>query len=208
MSGDSKFFIGVVALAVLVIGGIVLFSGDKQPADISEIDYSVGHKLGPDTAAVKIVEFGDFQCPACAMAVTDFENIQAENADSVQILFRHFPLPSHANGLVSSMAAEAAAKQNKFWEMYDLLYENQQQWEALRDPKATFVSFARTLELNIDQFEKDLSSNEIKEIVENDRDYGLALGVNQTPTFFINNKLVTGVQNIDNWRALVAEAKQ
>ncbi|MDP3992713.1 MAG: thioredoxin domain-containing protein [bacterium] len=210
MSGDSKFFLGVVAAAILVIGGIIFFSsGSSTPQNVTadQLDETVGHKLGPDTAQVKIVEFGDFQCPACAMAAVDFEKAQANNADSVQIIFRHFPLPNHQNGMNGSLAAEAAGAQNKFWPMYDLLYANQQSWEQLDNPLNTYVSYAKDLDLNIDQFKKDYASSETKKTVEADRDYGLALKVDSTPTFYLNKVKFTGVQTAQTWQELIDAAK-
>ena len=211
MSGDSKFFLGVVAAAVLVIAGIVIFSSDsstKTTVTADQLDETVGHKLGPDSAPVKIVEFGDFQCPACAAAAVDFEKAQAANGDSVQIIFRHFPLPNHQNGLNGSLAAESAGQQNKFWPMLDLLYANQKQWQDLDNPLDTYVNFAKELDLNIDQFEKDYASSETKKTVETDRDYGLALKVDSTPTFYLNKVKLTGAQTADTWQKLIDAAKE
>ena len=130
MSGDSKFFVGVIIAAVLVVAGIVIFSGKSTPSSVSadQLDYSVGQKLGPDSAPVKIVEFGDFECPACAAARPDLETAVKNNANNVQLIFRHFPLPQHKNAIPGAMAAEAAGAQSKFWDMFDLLYANQAEW--------------------------------------------------------------------------------
>lgn len=210
MSGDSKFFLGVVAAAILVIGGIIFFSSESstpQNVTADQLDETVGHKLGPDTATVKIVEFGDFQCPACAAAAVDFEKAQANNGDSVQIIFRHFPLPNHQNGVNGSLAAEAAGAQNKFWPMLDLLYANQKSWENLDNPLNTYANFAKELELDVEKFKKDYASSETKKIVEADRDYGLALKVDSTPTFYINKVKFTGVQTAQTWQELIDAAK-
>lgn len=208
MSGDSKFFLGVVIVAVVVIGGIFFFSNQKSITPAAEgLDESAGHKLGPDDAVVKIVEFGDFQCPACAQAVADFEQAQTNNPQTVQIIFRHFPLPTHKNGMNSSLAAEAASKQNKFWPMYNLIYANQQQWENLDNPLDTFTNFAKELSLNIDQFKKDYQSSDTKKAVEADRDYGLALEVDRTPTFYVNKTKLTGGRTAEDWQKLIDAAK-
>ena len=208
MSGDSKFFLGVVIAAVLVIGGIIIFSGNKNTdGGSADLDTSIGHKFGSDDAKVKIVEFGDFQCPACAAAASEFRKAQTDNAD-VQLIFRHFPLTSiHPNAVISSQAAEAAAKQNKFWEIYDLLYERQEQWSASDDPKTIFSGYAQELGLNVDQFNNDIDSDEVKAAVKRDLDYALEIDLNQTPTFFINGVKVTGVQTADEWRQLIEKAK-
>lgn len=208
MSGDSKFFLGVVIAAVLVIGGIVIFSAPKPVGDNVAVDVSGGQKLGPDDAKIKIVEFGDFQCPACQTAAAPFHQIQKENTD-VQIIFRHFPLTSiHQNAESSSLAAYAASQQNKFWEMYDMLYERQQEWQGMSDPTGTFVGYAQLLGLDEAKFKSDQSSDEAKKSVKADLDYGISVDVNQTPTFFVNGKRVTGALSADNWKQLLEEARQ
>lgn len=208
MSGDSKFFVGVLIAAVLAIGGFVSFSGrDSSSVTLGSIDDSSGHKLGPDSAVVKIVEFGDFQCPACATAAADFEKAQANNGDSVQIIFRHFPLPNHQNGLNGSLAAEAASRQNKFWPMLDLLYINQRQWEGLDNPLTTYINYAKELDLDIERFKQDYQSNEVKKAVEDDRDYGLSLKVDSTPTFYVNKVKYTGGRTVEDWQKLIDGAK-
>lgn len=207
MSGDSKFFTGVVIAAVLVVAGIVVFSSkNKQPVSVDNLDYTVGEKLGSDSAPVKIVEFGDFQCPACAAASADFRQAQQQNADKVQIIFRHFPLSQHQNAIAGAIAAEAAGAQGKFWEMYDSLYANQTQWENLSDPNPTFTNLAKGLGLDLDKFKSDLSSSSLKDKVISDRDYGTALKVDQTPTFYINKKQVLGPQTLQNWQQLINDA--
>lgn len=210
MSGDSKFFLGVVVVAVLVIGGIVFFSSGSSPTQnvtADRLDETVGHKIGPDTAVVKIVEFGDFQCPACASAAVEFEKVQSNNGDSVQIIFRHFPLPNHQNGMNGSLAAEAAGKQNKFWPMLDLLYANQRQWENLDNPLDTYINYAKELDLNTDQFKADYQNTDTKKAVEKDRDYGLALNVDSTPTFYVNKVKYTGGRTAADWQTLIDEAR-
>ncbi len=206
MSGDSKFFLGVVVAAILIIGGFVTFSGSNDSnVAVSGIESSGTHKLGPDSAPVKIVEFGDFQCPACATAAVDFAKAQANNADKVQIIFRHFPLPNHQNGLNSSLAAEAAGRQDKFWPMLDLLYANQQKWEQLGNPLETFVTYAKELKIDVDRFKQDYQNPEVKKAVEQDRDYGLSINVDSTPTFYVNGVKYTGGRTAGDWQKIIDE---
>lgn len=209
MTGDSKFFIGVIVAAVVVVGGIVLFSGDKKSTgDTVTIDTTVGAKLGPDDAKVKIVEFGDFQCPACQAAAADFHNLQKNNND-VQLIFRHFPLTGiHANAEASSVAAAAAANQGKFWEMYDRLYERQASWSTLADPTGTFEDYARELGLDVNVYNADVKADATIKAVRADYDYGLSLDVDSTPTFFINGQRVTGVKTADEWQKLIEDARK
>lgn len=131
MSSDGKFFLGVVVAAVLVIAGIVFFSkkdSSKISGDLFLLT-ETDHKLGRDEALIKIVKFSDFQCPACAAAAAPFKQIHQEFPEEVQILYRHFPLPIHPHAVAAAIAAEAAAKQNKFWEMNELLFFTQESSE-------------------------------------------------------------------------------
>lgn len=213
MSSDSKFFLGVVVAALLVIGGLIFYSGRNQSAtqsgDTVTIDYAAGQKEGRDEAPVKIVEFGDFQCPACKSAEPELAKALDKNADTVQFIFRHFPLTQiHKNAIPSAVAAEAAAAQGKFWPMHDLLYEKQTAWSALADPTEIFVGYAKELDLDTQKFRDDLKSADLQKKVDDDFTYGESLTVDQTPTFFVNGKRVLGSQTADQWQALIDEAKK
>ncbi|MBI4948044.1 DsbA family protein [Candidatus Berkelbacteria bacterium] len=205
MSSDGKFFIGVIIVAILALGGFIFYSGGKKN-DTANIDYTIGQKFGSDSAKIKIVEFGDFQCPACASAADAFEGLKKEK--DVQISFRHFPLTNiHANAEISSYAAEAAANQNKFWEMYNLLYERQTVWSASQAPKDIFIGYAQELKLDVEKFKKDIDSDAVKKIVQRDYNAAIELGANSTPTFFINNKKITGALTVAQWQKELEEAR-
>lgn len=210
MSSDGKFFILVVIAAVIVLGGIIAFGGKNKSPTSSEtkIDTQTGQKLGPDSASVKIIEFGDFQCPACALAAPELRRAEEKNRNQVQVIYRHFPLPSHNNAVISAISSEAAGEQNKFWEMYDLLYSRQQEWSAANNPEDIFVGYADSIGLDENRFRNDLKSDRLKSRIESDKTYANSLGVNQTPTFYINDKQVIGVQPADAWQKLIEEAKK
>lgn len=210
MSSDGKFFIFVVIAAVAVLGGIIAFGGKNKTGNLSttKVDTQTGQKLGPDSAPVKIVEVGDFQCPACALAATELRQAEEKNRNQVQVIYRHFPLPSHSNAVISALAAEAAGEQNKFWEMYDLLYARQQEWSSSSNPENIFVGYADSVGLDENRFLNDLKSDRLKARVESDKAYANSLGVNQTPTFYINDKQIIGVQSAEAWQKLIEEAKK
>ncbi len=211
MNSDGKFFLGVVVAAILVIGGIIFFSHKKttvQSGDTVTVDTTIGEKLGPDEAKVKIVEFGDFQCPACAAAAADFHSAQEKNKTDVQIIYRYFPLTTiHPNAETGALAGRAAANQGKFWEMDALLYQTQKDWASQSDPRNYFYNLADQLGLNRTQFISDMTTDSTKKIVQTDMDYGDSLSVDQTPTFFVNGKRVTGAQSVDAWQKLIDQAK-
>ncbi|HUD20802.1 MAG TPA: thioredoxin domain-containing protein [Candidatus Saccharimonadales bacterium] len=207
MSSDSKFFLWVIIAAIVVIGGIIIFSATKKnsPVNVSTTD---GQKLGSDSAKVKIVEFADFECPACAQAAPDLLKAQQNNSSDVQLIYRFFPLTQiHANAMSSAMAAMAAANQNKFWDMDTLLFSNQQSWADLNDPTNAFVSYATQLGLDVNKFRSDLTNSDLRAIVQKDQDYGTSLGIDSTPTFYINDLKVVGVRTADQWQTLINTAK-
>jgi protein-disulfide isomerase len=206
MSSDSKFFSIVAVAAVAVIAGVIWWSGSHK--DIAVVDASVGQKRGPDNAPVKIIEFGDFQCPACQAAEADMRKMIAAHPDDVQFVFRHFPLGIHPNAAPAAQASEAASNQGKFWEMHDLIYDNQSFWSTQTNPESTFVSYAKQLGLDEKKFRDDYGSDAVKNIIKRDQDYGDSLAVNQTPTFYVNGQKLAGAQTFDQWQSLIEDAKK
>jgi protein-disulfide isomerase len=143
---------------------------------------------GNEQAAIKLVEYGDYQCPYCADAYPFIKEIQSTFGDQILFVFRNFPLQeSHRYANIAAQAAEAAGKQDKFWEMHDAIYENQQQ---LNDDYLD--SLAEKLGLDMEQFEWDLNSEEVTNKVEDDFESGVRSGVNGTPSFFINGTKFDG----------------
>ena len=145
-------------------------------------------KEGNEQAAIKIVEYGDYQCPHCGRAYPIIKEIQSTFGDQILFVFRNFPLQeSHRYATIAAQAAEAAGKQGKFWEMHDAIFENQQQLS-----EEYLDSLAEKLGLDMDQFEQDLNSEEISDKVEDDFESGVRSGVNGTPSFFVNGEKFDG----------------
>jgi protein-disulfide isomerase len=147
------------------------------------------HSTGPSDAPVTLVEYGDFECPYCGKAHPIVKRIIEQMGERLRFVFRNFPLNTiHAHAGVAAQAAEAAAAQGKFWEMHDLLFENQ---EHLAD--ADLNSYALKLGLEIYRFQSDLSGEVFATRVRDDFRGGIRSGVNGTPTFFVNNLRYDGV---------------
>jgi len=154
-------------------------------------------KWSPDKKNI-LVEYSDLQCPSCKGAHDFLKTIDAsESADfeitkKVTFVYRHFPLSQiHDKANVAAYAAESASKQGKFWEMVDLLFKNQKAWSTSNDPKKEyFLNYAKELTLDIDRFKKDLESIEVKNRVNEDLREADQMGVNSTPTFFLNGQKV------------------
>jgi len=145
-------------------------------------------KEGNEQAAIKIVEYGDYQCPHCGRAYPIIKEIQSTFGDQILFVFRNFPLQeSHRYATIAAQAAEAAGKQGKFWEMHDAIFENQQQLN-----EEYLDSLAEKLGLDMDEFEQDLNSEEISDKVEDDFESGVRSGVNGTPSFFVNGEKFDG----------------
>jgi len=143
------------------------------------------------SSPVVIEEYGDYQCPPCGQLYPELKQIEKEYGDQVQIVFHHFPLAKiHKNALVAAHAAEAARNQNKFWEMHDRLYRNQKEWSELDDPRPVFISYARQLGLNLDQFKQDMESNQIDQRISADIQRGASIGVTGTPTVFLDTHML------------------
>jgi protein-disulfide isomerase len=140
------------------------------------------HVEGAADAAVTLVQYGDFECPYCGQAYPIVKEIQSRLGSRLRFVFRNFPLvQSHPHAERAAEAAEAAAAQGKFWEMHDLLYQNQR---ALKD--ADLVRYAQELGLDADRLRSDLLQEKYRERVRQDFMSGVRSGVNGTPTFFIN----------------------
>jgi len=136
-----------------------------------------------------LVEYSDFQCPACRNLQLLLEEIEKTATPNAALVFRNFPLYQiHPTSFVAAYAVEAAGQQNKYWEMNHAVFDRQSEWAALEDPSDYFVKLAKKLNLNIDQFNKDIISETVKTKVENDLKGAEKLGLNATPTFFLNGK--------------------
>lgn len=145
-----------------------------------------------------LVEYSDLQCPACRNAHTILRDIEASGSPDfvitkkVSLVYRHFPLfQIHNYAHLAAYAAEAASKQGKFWEMTDLLFDNQPTWEKSSNPQQEyFLNYAKELKIDVDQFKKDSDSSEVKNRVAEDLKDAEQMGISSTPTFFLNGQKV------------------
>lgn len=202
MSKEAKILIAIAG--VVVIGGVILaifFNPQpKEPGqaiDSQSLVRDTSHMTGKKDAKVTFVEFGDFQCPACAAAAPNIEKLMDDykGNDNVNFVFRNFPLDTiHPNAHIGSEAAEAAGEQGKFWEMYKVLYEKQTEWSVASSPIDYFVSYAQQLGLNVDQFRSSVTARKFSDIINTDYSDGEKAGVNSTPTIFINGEKTNGYQ--------------
>jgi len=202
----------VLGTLALIIGIAVVFSqGSPQEAKIIDQAQLVGdvHNVkGPAEAKVTVVEFSDFQCPACRAISPLIKELSTKYPNDVRVVYRHFPLNSiHPYAQIAGQAAEAAGEQGKFWEMHDLLFERQIDWEGLANQQAvkdTFITYAEELAIDKQQFSEKIDSASARSAVNLDLSYATQIGLDSTPTLFVNgqqtapNQLLSAVESLLN----------
>lgn len=209
MSRESKILIGIL---IAIVGGMIaLFmfanrdtSGPAPVGDKTKIVRDNSHQTG--SGPVQLVEFGDFQCPACGATHPVIKQLLQDYNGKITFYFRNFPLTNiHKNALASAQAAEAAGDQGKYWEMYDKLYDGQKDWSELTssDAAAKYTDYAKDLGLDVNKFSQALSNGQFKTIVDQDAADATALNLQATPTFFINGTQYTGKTDYPSLRDAV-----
>lgn len=195
LSKIKKLVLVVIPLLFVVWVGYKGLNYLKTPSSkvlSGQIEVQDGEWIkGEKEAEVTLIEYGDFQCPACANYEPIVERLLGEFPGKLRLVYRHFPLISiHKNSFASSKASEAASKQGKFWEMHDVLYERQKDWENSSDVRNLFSNYAKELGLDEEKFKSDFDSKEIEEKINQDMASGRNLGINSTPTFILNGQKV------------------
>lgn len=195
MSNDGKVIGAIAILSIALLALFAVLGGKNAPVQTDPItkeppelvrEYSP--RKGPDEAPVQIIEFADLQCPACARTQPLLEQAVAEFGDKLQLVFRHYPLASHANSQVAARSAEAAGAQSKFWEMADKLYAEQSSWSFSSDAAGVFEGYATELGLDITRFLEDRNNQELIDHMRIDMGDGDQFGITGTPTLFLNGE--------------------
>lgn len=209
MKTEVKIIIGV-AVIVVGIGGLLL-SMDKskdetvsesKPADASLLVRDDSYKIKGDTDKVTIVEFLDFECEACGAAHPITKRVLDEYKGKINFVVRNFP--NHKNSVLAANAAEAAGEQGKFWDMHDKLFENQKEWGEKTTPQTElFAKYAGELGLDVDKVKAVMESSKFTEKINRDKNDGLSLGVNATPTFFINGVKLVGAPRYEEFKSKI-----
>lgn len=205
--------IAIWGISAVVLAGLIwLMVRTNKPASgihstlsktINDQDWSRGNTQ----AKVTVLEYGDFQCPACGVYYPLLKQLESQFDDRVRFVFRHFPLSQiHAHALLAATAAEAAGKQGKFWEMHDLLYENQTTWSTSSDTKNLFRGYAEKIGLNIDSFMTDLEASDTRAEVDKDFADGRNSGVQGTPTFFVNGAQIENPGSVSAFESILNDA--
>lgn len=198
----------VVVIGLLIWGMIAAANkAERESASIASPDVvtATDQTKGATSSPLTLIEYSDFQCPACAAYYPVVERLLRESEGKVLFVYRHFPLTQHANAIPTAIAAEAADKQGKFWDMYNIIFTNQKDWEASKEIKTVLTGYATELSLDVTKFLADYESEEIREKVNNDLKSGLKAGVNSTPTFYLNGVKINPT-NYEDFKRIIDQA--
>ena len=183
---------GVLIVALLAVALLARSNRNssvqlKAPTTVTP-DSKIASGIPPATI-VTLEEFGDYQCPPCGQLHPGLKQIKQEFGANLNFVFRNLPLTSiHKNSLVAAQAAEAARMQNHFWEMHDLLYENQDLWKDDVNPRTIFLGWAKDLKLDIERFAADFDGSQVKLRIEADQEAASQMGITGTPTVLVNGR--------------------
>lgn len=203
---DKRFLAIVGAIIIIFIGFLAIRGGDKANAPETSAKPS-NHTKGEGASGVTLIEYGDFQCPACRQYEPLVAEIVSKYSNDITFQFRNFPLTSiHPNAFAGSRAAEAAGKQGKFWEMHDKLYAGQDDWSSASSPNSIFDMYAKQLDLNMEQYKSDFKSTEVNDTINADLAAGGKLNITGTPGFVLDGKLIKNPSSIEDFSKLIDEA--
>ena len=198
---------------ILIVGLVVLMSFSPKeaaapgsaPVNSAYLYSTSSHMTGTSTAKVVVVEFGDYECPACGAAYPFFKQLVATYGSNpnFDFVFRNYPLPMHPNAPIAAEAAEAAGAQGKFWQMHDLLYQNQNDWADSSDPITFFEQYAQEIGLNVPQFTSDVQNDKYADVIAKDQADGNTLGLTWTPSVFINGVLEQPTSDFSDWQSQI-----
>lgn len=205
-------FVVIVAVFLLAKGGYknteekveTANTGQASALEIKANDWV----SGTSTAKVTLVEYLDFECEACGAYYPITTQLKEEFKDDMRLVVRYFPLPGHKNSRTAAHSVEAAGKQGKFWEMYNILFTKQSEWS--EKPVANqdqFEKYAVEAGVNIEQWKKDVVSDDVKKRVEDSYREAVSLNLQGTPSFFLNGKKIENPKGYESFKLLIEKAK-
>jgi protein-disulfide isomerase len=208
----NKQFTAIIVVVIVALIGVFSITNKKENSQKSSTNNTQAstssHTVGAGNKKVTLIEYGDFECPACKAYYPLVKEIKQTYGDDITFQFRNFPLNQiHPNAFLGSRAAEAAGKQGKFFEMHDLLYENQDTWSKASNPTSVLQTFAQQLGLNVDQFKNDMMSSTTSDVINADIKEGQAIKATSTPTFVLNGKKIEeNPRSVEDFKKLIDDA--
>lgn len=207
-----KALIWVVLFFIVVVGALVIFSKNSSSSTsgfaldaVSQLD----HVKGNASSTVVLIEYSDFQCPACRTYYPIMRELVQIYGDKIALVYRHYPLKQiHINADPAAWSAEAAGKQGKFWEMHDLLFEKQAEWSSASASALAkiFSDYAILLGIDKEKFLADFDSREVKDFVNSQMQSAQKAGFNSTPTFVLNGKKIENLRGLEAFKLLIDKA--
>lgn len=215
MFRDKGLIIGILVTTVLIVGGVFYFTKDNSGTPTTQApvsstilvpqdEYKTGgivdgnYLAASDSAKLTLVEFGDYECPACEQYHPVVKKILIMYPGKINFVFRNFPLTQHKNAQISAQAAEAAGLQNKYWQMHDKIFESSSEWNTSSDAKSVFIGYAENLGLNVEQFKNDIDSSKVKDEIQSDMTDGNLVKLNATPTYYLNGVKLDSLPTTDS----------
>jgi len=200
----SSVLIGIGAVVFMIVKLSTKPPETRVAVTSSHIEISPEDWVkGQTESKVVLVEYSDFECPACGAYYPVLKQLFREFGNRMQFVYRHFPLKQHLHAELAAQAAEAAGRQRKFWEMHDLIFEGQATWTTQTHPEETFISYAKQLGLDLERFRVDLDSREVQKAIENDQESVDRDSMEGTPTFFLNGAMIQNPKSYDEFRKLL-----
>lgn len=188
---NVTLLIVLAAVGIIIILKVVLFGASMN------VDPVAARTKGPEQAKVNIVEFIDFECPACAYGTQKLKEYMSLYPNDIRLQVKYFPLMSiHHHALQAASYVECVSRQGKFWAFFDPLMTSQSQWTRLINVDGVFNQLAQDAGVNMGQLQKCLSSDDVSSKIMSEKAVGQSLGIQSTPTYFINKKMVVGAKSL------------
>jgi len=194
----------VPLLLIAVVYGLIGQGAVYAPDRVAEVDHVRGNPDG-----VLFMVYADFQCPACATEARLMAQAWPRVQNEVKLVFRHYPLTdSHPHAWTAATYAEAAGRQGRFWEMYEMLFANQAYWSTLSDASDEFDGYLEELGLDVEQARNDRRDPDLLQKIRNDQRGGTRAGVRGTPTLFVDGRLVPTPRTVTDITSLLRRAQE
>lgn len=197
MNSETKLFAGIMGATLVIVVAVAVMLGNKsapKPVDLATLVSPTSQAVGPAEAKVTIVEFSDFECPACKAAQPALDEVLNKYKDKIRFVYREFPLTQHTLAMGAAQAAEAAGLQGKFWEMHRVLFTKSPELS-----KDNLIKYAMELNLDAAKFAADMDSGIVQERIQQDLTDGRKVGLKVTPTFFINGTRFDGALSVEEF---------
>lgn len=199
----DKRLLGILAIIAAIFIGVAVFTSGSSSNSTSSTSgsgsQSTNHTEGQGKSGVKLVEYGDYECPVCEVYYLPLKQVAAKYDSQIYFQFKNLPLVQiHQNAFAAARAAEAAGLQDKYWQMHDKLYENQSAWVSASKPQTIFDQYAQDIGLDVNKFKQDYAGSQVNSSINADVADFKKTGQDQgTPTFFLDGKYISNSQLVD-----------